>query len=281
MEAPLKLRRQQQKNMLAPHKPLLILLAIGAWQQRLELDWVYVKKHLGGLLRRFTNSTKEKAFEPFMRLTRDEGGKLWIVDGADLFRADGNVNVTTLSKQNPKARFHEDFVARFLKDKGSLKALVQWLLQDFPDSLHQDILVQAGVEVELTVAPLTPVSKKFRADVMNAYDHQCAVCGFGGRIDTETAIGVEAAHIQMKSRFGPDKVTNGLALCSLHHKLFDSGAFYIDHNFAVKVSDKFGGSGKDQALIRFHDQQISLPRNDAKRPDLNYLNWQKRELFKE
>ena len=280
MEAPLKLRRQQQKNMLAPHKPLLILLAIGAWQQRLELDWEYVKLNLGGLLRRFTNSRKERAVDPFLRLTRDEGGRLWVVDGKDLFKENGNVNITSLSKQNPKARFHEDFVAKFLTDKASLKSLVQWLLQDFPDSLHQDILVQAGVEVELTVAPLTPVSKKFRADVMNAYDHQCAVCGFGGRLDTETAIGVEAAHIQMKSRLGPDKVTNGLALCSLHHKLFDSGAFYIDHNFVLKVSDKFGGSGKDQALIQYHDQQISLPRNHVKRPDIQYLKWQKRELFK-
>lgn len=281
MDAPLRLRRQQQKDMLAPHKPLLILLAIGAWQQRLELDWDYVKHHLGGLLRRFTNSTKEKAFEPFMRLTRDEEGKLWIVEGQDLFKTNGNVNVTNLSKQNPKAKFHDDFIERFLTHNGALKPLVHWLLQDFPDSLHQDILVQAGVEVELTVASLTPVSKKFRADVMNAYDHQCAICGFGGRIDTETAIGVEAAHIQMKSRRGPDKVTNGLALCSLHHKLFDSGAFYIDHNFAVKVSDKFGGSGKVEALVQYHDQQIALPRNAASRPDLNYLSWQRRELFKE
>lgn len=36
-------------------------------------------------------------------------------------------------------------------------------------------------------------------------------------------MGLEAAHVQWHSQNGSDDVSNGLALCSLHHTLFDLG----------------------------------------------------------
>lgn len=275
----LKLNRQHQKDKLAPHKPLLLLVAIGAWQRREELDWFFVKQRLGELLDRFTNSNKDKAFEPFMRLSRDEEGTIWIVEGDNLFRPNGNVNVTELSMQNPQARFHEGFIARFLDSPGTLNSLVQWLLEDFPESLHQEILEAVGVEVELVISPTTALTRAFRADVMNAYNHQCAVCGFGGRMDSNTAVAVEAAHIRMKSKDGPNAVTNGLALCSLHHKLFDSGAFYIDQEFKIQVSYRFGGNDVD-AMFDYDGCKIRLPRDPDCHPDPRFLAWQEKELFK-
>ena len=275
----LKLNRQQQKDKLAPHKPLLLLVAIGVWQRGEELDWLFVKRRLGDLLDRFTNSKRNRAFEPFMRLSRDEKGTIWIVEGDSLFRPDGNVNVSELNRQNPSARFHEDFIARFLTPTGSLKVLVNWLLEDFPASLHQEILEEVGVEVDLLVSPRTALTTEFRSDVMNAYNHQCAVCGFGGRMDSNTAVAVEAAHIRMKSKDGPNAVTNGLALCSLHHKLFDSGAFFVDEEYKVQVSYRFGGA-EVGPMLDYHGQKIMLPRDPACHPHKQFLAWQKRELFK-
>lgn len=275
----LKLNRQTQKDKLAPHKPLMLLVAIGAWQRGEELDWLLVKRRLGELLGRFTNSKKAKAFEPFMRLSRDEKGSIWAVEGNNLFRSNGEVNVTELNKQNPKARFHQDFIARFLEPTGVLKSLVQWLLEDFPESLHQEILEEVGVEIELFVSPRTALTREFRADVMNAYNHQCAVCGFGGRMDSNTAVAVEAAHIRMKSKDGPNAVTNGLALCSLHHKLFDSGAFFIDEEYKIHVSYRFGGNDVD-AMLDYDGCKIRLPRDPDCQPDPQFLAWQEKELFK-
>ena len=40
-------------------------------------------------------------------------------------------------------------------------------------------------------------------------------------------LGLEAAHIKWFQARGPDVVQNGLALCSLHHKIFDLGAFTV------------------------------------------------------
>lgn len=275
----LQLKRQHQKNKLAPHKPLLLLVAIGAAQVGQELDWLFVKDRLGQLLNRFTNSKRHKAYEPFMRLTRDEGGRIWIVEGTDLFRDNENVNVSLLTKQNPNARLHEDFIAAYLKKPAQLKKLIKWLLQDFPDGLHQEILEEVGIEVELAIIPRTEVTKRFRADVMNAYNHQCAICGFGGRIDNNIAIGVDAAHIRMSSKNGPDAVSNGMALCSLHHKLFDSGAFCINDDFSIEVSYRFGGT-EVKALLDYHQKQIRLPRNPKLFPEKRFLVWQREELFR-
>jgi len=40
-------------------------------------------------------------------------------------------------------------------------------------------------------------------------------------------LGLEAAQIKWFQARGPDVVPNGLALCSLHHKIFDLGAFTV------------------------------------------------------
>jgi HNH endonuclease len=40
-------------------------------------------------------------------------------------------------------------------------------------------------------------------------------------------LGLDAAHIEWFQASGPDVVPNGLALCSLHHKIFDLGAFTV------------------------------------------------------
>ncbi len=59
-----------------------------------------------------------------------------------------------------------------------------------------------------------------------AYQYRCGVCGHDLRLGSQT-IGLEAAHIKWFQAQGPDIVPNGLALCSLHHKIFDLGAFAI------------------------------------------------------
>ncbi|BDR35198.1 hypothetical protein PDY_22460 [Photobacterium damselae subsp. damselae] len=59
--------------------------------------------------------------------------------------------------------------------------------------------------------------------------------GFGLALD-RVSIGIEAAHIKWKQYSGPCEVSNGLALCSIHHKAFDRGAIILDSNFKVRVS---------------------------------------------
>ena len=62
--------------------------------------------------------------------------------------------------------------------------------------------------------------------MLRAYERRCAVCELDVRIDGQS-IGLEAAHIKWHSHKGPAQVRNGLALCVLHHKFFDSGLFTV------------------------------------------------------
>src|SRR6185503_19127739 len=91
----------------------------------------------------------------------------------------------------------------------------------------QDILDAVGLDLSLTE---TVTRRKrdpaFRGRVLTAYEYACAVCGFDVRLGGH-ALGLEAAHIQWHQAGGPDVEPNGLALCSLHHKAFDLGAFTI------------------------------------------------------
>ena len=52
------------------------------------------------------------------------------------------------------------------------------------------------------------------------------MCGFDGALG-RYPVGIEAAHIRWHSQQGPDEITNALALCALHHALFDLGVLGI------------------------------------------------------
>ncbi|MCC7361008.1 MAG: HNH endonuclease [Anaerolineales bacterium] len=67
-----------------------------------------------------------------------------------------------------------------------------------------------------------PASIRFRKAVMAAYEHTCVACGSRfpkTRITNQS--GIDAAHILPWSEYDLDKVSNGLALCRLHHWAFD------------------------------------------------------------
>jgi putative restriction endonuclease len=50
-------------------------------------------------------------------------------------------------------------------------------------------------------------------------------------------LGIEAAHIMWHQAGGPATIQNGLALCILHHKLFDRGVFTFSEDRMVQVSE--------------------------------------------
>jgi putative restriction endonuclease len=71
-----------------------------------------------------------------------------------------------------------------------------------------------------------------------AWDRQCALCGYDGQLAGATAV-IDAAHVRWFTFDGPDDLDNGLALCVLHHKLFDLGVLGLDLSLQVLVSGIF------------------------------------------
>jgi putative restriction endonuclease len=70
----------------------------------------------------------------------------------------------------------------------------------------------------------------FAEQVMRAYEEHCAVCKLGHRIL------LDAAHIIPDSRENGDAVvTNGMALCKIHHAAYDQNFIGIDPDYRVHV----------------------------------------------
>ncbi len=146
----------------------------------------------------------------------------------------GNFHAREFERLNSTGSLSNE-VQRELQNNPELLITWVWeiLNEQFPSSLHADLLSACGLEMEQTT--ITKEKRKrdpnFAQAVLANYQYQCAVCGYNLQLNRQS-IGLEAAHIQWHAYDGPDDVTNGLALCALHHKLFDFGAFALceDHN---------------------------------------------------
>lgn len=261
----------------APHKPLLLLLALGAYQNNRSLHWKEVDRELGQLLRQFGGASSKGTHYPFIRLQHDG---LWIVKGYEAVK--GDARVTDLNADNPLAHLSPSLLQELNSDPAALKTMVYQLLDEhFSESMHAEILDAAGIsfnEVQTVTTKRRKRDPEFKNAVLNAYDRKCAVCGYGARLN-EISVGLEAAHIQWHAYGGPDTLINGIALCSLHHKLFDRGAFALNDDFKLVPSKRLNGPGADDAVFRYAGEQIRLPRNQVEAPAVEYLKWQRVEVL--
>ena len=137
-----------------------------------------------------------------------------------------------LSDNETTGGFTEGVYALLRNNRELLNDLARFILDRyFPDTLHQDILAQVGLELDSDARLIR--SPDFRDRVLRAYEYRCAVCGFNVRLG-DTLVAVEAAHIKWHCYGGPDHEENGIALCSLHHKQFDRGAFTLDSSHILR-----------------------------------------------
>jgi hypothetical protein len=96
------------------------------------------------------------------------------------------------------------------------------MARHFPaDSLHQEILDTVNLSTETVTRKKRDA--KFREKLLDAYQRRCAVCDFDVRV-ADVLVGIDAAHIRWHQFNGPATEQNGVALCVMHHKLFDFGA---------------------------------------------------------
>lgn len=108
--------------------------------------------------------------------------------------------------------------------------------------------------------------RTFRERVLAAYHCRCALC----RLRHPELL--DAAHIVPDAdERGIASVTNGLALCKIHHASFDANIIGISPDYRVSVRqdvlDEVDGPMLDFGLKGLHDQRVWVPRNAALRPD--------------
>lgn len=71
--------------------------------------------------------------------------------------------------------------------------------------------------------------RDFRSNVMFAYTSKCSVCSLGH------AQLLDAAHILGDARGGLPEISNGLALCKLHHAAYDANILGVDSDHRVHI----------------------------------------------
>jgi len=268
----------------APHKPLLVLLAIGYLQNenRRLLPYKEIGPKLEKLLMEFgTPKNASNTHYPYWRLQQED---IWEVERANELsvNASGDVKKTELREKNIRAGFTSE-VYDLLKEKPSLidKICSGLLNSHFPDTIHEDIILETGLDLGIEHVYRKKRDANFRSEVLQAYQYRCAVCNFDVRIGAKT-ICLEAAHIKWHSAGGPDSVDNGIALCTLHHKLFDLGAFTLDENLYFLVSEKVVGTdGFDLWLGRYHGNEVTKPVRGVYEPKTEYITWNYNQVFKE
>ena len=281
----------------APHKPLLLLLALGRVAQggrdRLA-RYEDIEKPLKKLLKRFGPPRKALHPEfPFGRLRNDGEGRLWEIPQDHLLSttSQGDLHRSALIEREAMGGFTEPLYELLLTDPRLVHEATQMLLDGhFPRSLHDDIHAATGIPYRVAEASCSYSSNvfgrdpAFRDQVLREYERRCAVCGFDIRIQDEL-LGLEAAHIKWHAAGGPDIVPNGLALCVIHHKALDRGALGLesdDQGFKVLISSEVHGQSDAVEWLRdFHDRPLRPPQSSGAEPGPEFVKWHTREVFRE
>jgi putative restriction endonuclease len=111
---------------------------------------------------------------------------------------------------------------------------------------------------------------RFRARVVPAYGERCAICRL------REARLLDAAHIvgDLDDQ-GEPLVSNGLSLCSIHHRAFDHDLVAVTPDYEVRVARRLLDDEDGpmlQVLKEFHRQPIALPTRNSWRPDRERLS---------
>lgn len=275
-------RRGSQR---APHKPLLLLYALGRLQRGENAQMLFgeVESRLRDLLVRFGPPRQVIHPEyPFCLLANDG---IWRLQNPPADLGNGvQPSVTTLRNSGTTGGLPDE-ISRVLNRDGKLlgELALDLLRNHFPESLHEDILDAVGLAVDACAGKAAARDPLFRDRILRAYEYRCAVTGLDARLESVT-IALEAAHIKWHTSGGPDTEPNGLALSTLHHKLFDLGAFSIssdDHHHRVIVSQcAVGNDMFKSVLLDLHGKLIREPVDIAYRPAQAFLKWHLSEVFR-
>lgn len=285
-----RMRVWQRGDRRAVHKPLLVLLALAkvGVGGTATIDWNDAEPKLKQLLEEFgPDGSGNSRHYPFWHLQTDG---LWQLQGpAELLArpAAASPTLTELRSNHVRGGFPPAVRDALQRDPQLVATIAQRIVEaHFPESIRGEVLAAVGLPVDLSGAASAPESIRrrdpaFREKVLLAYQYRCGVCGHDLRLGRQT-IGLEAAHIKWFQAHGPDAVPNGIALCSLHHKVFDLGAFTIlpgsyQMIFSQHLNGSLDAAGK---MLAYHGASLILPQSAEYLPQPEFLQWHRKEVFK-
>ena len=274
----------------APHKPLLALYLLGRMQREarpgagpLVVPYASAEPVVSALIAEFGPPGRDahRAALPFFHLDRS----VWVPEGDGLAPRH-----PVLRDRRATGRFVPEVEEALRRDPALLVEVARRLLAaNFPDTYVAPICEAVGLDLDEAVGPKAKKRARgsdFRPRVLRAYEHACAFCGYDGMACGESTllspVALAAAHVRWHALEGPDEVTNGLALCDLHHTLFDRGLLGVDGARRIVVSPAFSGrSEAAQRAVRALDQRPLREASSSRdRVDEAHLGWHREQVFR-
>ncbi|HCB34850.1 MAG TPA: restriction endonuclease [Acidimicrobiaceae bacterium] len=292
-----RIRQFSRNGKRAPHKPLLLLYSVAKVQrcEPSEVSFVDYEPEMRNLLAEFGPPQDElRTHSPFHWLQCD---KLWNVATEEGIPS--KPARATLLRAKAVGQLNSKFEKRLGCSSSLLYDVAEELLiANWPESLHDAICEAVGLwlirhEMEAARerarsvrATATPAKRRrdpqFRSDVLHAYLHRCAMCGWDAKLG-DRPVGLEAVHVRWWAHGGPNATQNALCLCSIHQELFDRGALGITDDRRVVVSDQFAGSGDPVVAMvgSRRGRKLILPQRKEHQPKSDYLSWHRTHVFRD
>jgi putative restriction endonuclease len=303
----IKLKRGVTPYGLAPHKPILLLAVIEAFEKgELINNWI---EPSGELLIHFRNIWEQLVHTghtpnfalPFFHL-KNEKGKFWELityPGKQLPVTNSNsiksyralvdcVAAAKLSEEfyvllmDPIQREHirQTILSTYFPDAKEMK---QFEFSSITHTIQNEILYDPAQNYVRRVSKIIAAKPKeekeeelalrssiFRKAVKQIYKQQCAITGL--KIDFSSTISmVDACHIIPFAETQDDTVTNGIALSPTIHRAFDRGMLAISDNYTILVHKNVRDYSQGQGLTHYRNQSIILPHEEKFYPSLARL----------
>ncbi len=287
------LRRAQIGGKRAPHKPLLLLWLFGRFAATGSalVSYAEAADPVSQLINDFGPPVRSPALErqraamPFVHLERD----IWEVRdrSGDAIGADVPERTRWLLDHGAVGELRPEVTA-ILADYAALAAAARLLLdQHFTPVLSEMICAAVNLDLAVMEAPeisrgqgRRPRAPGFAEEVLRAYAYRCAMCGFDGRLG-RNPVAIEGAHVRWHSQDGPDELANAVALCSLHHALFDCGVLGLSPDLRVTVSPLYiATSEAGRAVDALAGQPLLDVRPGQPSVDITYVSWHTIQVFK-
>ena len=287
---------------IAPHKPILLISVLQAFQNKLITNQrIYITPELVALFKTNWNSLVISNHDcrfalPFYHLTSDLFWKLIPKPGFEnilqlksSMRSFANLNVAV-----EYAIIDEDLFI-LMKEQKSNSILQQFLFDEYFsdtknifsnslggqqkifDDIEGKILNEDAEVYKREIQTLMQQQNEeeiylrgslFKREIPKKYNNTCCISGM--KIDATISVSMlDACHIVPWSESYNDTISNGVALCPNLHRAFDRGLISIDDNYKVLVKNSFKEDSTSSYQIKpFNGKHIILPLNIKDFPSL-------------
>ncbi len=298
----------------APHKPILLLSIVDAFEHRQIPDnRIFITPELIGLFRanwsafvvtshdpRFALPFYHMRSESFWTLVPNDGCEIWVESKSAMKRISNLVAAVNHAQIDKELGY-------FLQNAQS-RSILRAVLIDryFPHSTtisgnENGFKMIEAIEATMVNEPSQPeylakirrnepLSEEEKEEIVirgglfkrlipKIYKYTCCISGMSINTNFNASSLIEACHIKRFSVSFDDSISNGLALCPTLHKAFDAGILSISADHKVIISNKINERESPQSISRYAGWTILLPENSAHLPNPENLKWHLENVF--